>query len=93
MSVCEAGANGSEELKKYFYPSLQSRDSWMVVKENLDRKRKKRYLLKKILNFNILYIKQVNIPLHNCTFKFIVNVKEIQNKMNKILSFDQGSLV
>ena len=65
----------------------------MLVKENLDRKRKKRYLLKKILNFNILYIKRVNIPLHNCTFKFIVNVKETQNKMNKILSFDQGSLV
>ena len=51
-SVCEAGGSGSEELKNALPLPLQSCDSWMFVKENPDRKKKKTSLTLRITSSN-----------------------------------------
>ena len=39
LNICDAGGSGSQELKKCPFPSIQSCDLWMVVKEGPERKK------------------------------------------------------
>ena len=42
LSACEAGGSDREDLKKLPPPSPAVCESWMFMKENLDRKKKKK---------------------------------------------------